>query len=600
MQKLNRIFQKQGFVFFVFFALLFVMACNKNEETETESNIHNVEMFDGTVADALSQNTSGHEEEGDYSWDQASETVVLLKGDSASCTGAGVIVSDSSRILINASGNYRFSGGLNDGQIIVNTNDGGIVRLIFNGINIHNENTAPIYVKGAGKTIVYLIENTENFLSDGSTYIFEDPSSGEPNATLFSKDNLSIAGEGSLQIDANYNDAIMGKDGLIIRGSKINITSVDDGIRGKDYVIIKDAELDINATGDGIKSDNDEDVTKAYINIDGGTYNISSGTDAIQAKTDLLISSGEFNITSGGGSNQILESDETAKGLKSSVLSIIEDGTFNINSADDAIHTNNQIVINNGNFEISSGDDGIHADSLLGIHGGTINITNSYEGIESMNMLISGGDIKIVSNDDGLNCAGGVDNSGMGGWQPPGNSSSDFFLWITGGSIAIYASGDGIDVNGWIEMTGGTVIVHGPTSNGNGAMDYDSTFNISGGLLIAVGSSGMAQATSTNSSQNAVLINLSSVKQAGTLIHIQDEDGNALVTFSPSKAYQSILYSSSSLKTGETYEYYSGGSSTGTSLDGLFSSGVYTDGSLYTSFKISSVVTRAGSSSSPH
>jgi len=367
-----------------------------------------------------------------------------------------------------------------------------------------------IFVKGAEKTVIVLADNTDNHITDGKSYIFEDSEEDEPNAAIFSKDDLTIYGNGSLTVDGNYNDGIASKDGLIIKSGSITVNSVDDGIRGKDYLIVKDGIISVDAKGDGLKSDNDEDVTKGYILIEDGAINIGSGEDAIEAETDVLITDGEITLSSGGGSNKSVSGTSSAKGIKGNVCLIVDDGTVTINSADDAIHSNGSLAINGGFFDISSGDDGIHADSVLGVNGGDIHITKSYEGIESRSVIvINGGDIHITSSDDGLNVAGGNDGSGFHGGPGDISSSGDFYLYINGGYIVINAAGDGIDSNGSIVMTDGIVIIHGPTSNMNGALDHAS-FKITGGLLVAAGSSGMAQAPGTSSTQYSLLLNCSS------------------------------------------------------------------------------------------
>ena len=141
-------------------------------------------------------------------------------------------------------------------------------------------------------------------------------------------------------------------------------------------------------------------------------------------------------------------------------------------------------------------------------------------------------------------------------------------------------------------MTGGDVIVNGPTNNGNGPLDYDASFKISGGSVIAAGSSGMAQAPGAASSQYSVLFILKSTFAANTLFHIQSSDGTDILTFAPKKAYQSVAFSSSKLKSGITYDVYYGGSSTGTASDGLYSGGAYSGGTKYTSFTVSGITTR--------
>ncbi|MGN0172646.1 MAG: carbohydrate-binding domain-containing protein [Acutalibacteraceae bacterium] len=169
-------------------------------------------------------------------------------------------------------------------------------------------------------------------------------------------------------------------------------------------------------------------------------------------------------------------------------------------------------------------------------------------------------------------------------------------ITITGGYLAVYADGDGLDANGDINQTGGTVIVHGPTSGANGALDYDGTYLITGGTLIAVGSVGMMQTPSTSSSQNTLSIRLSSSRSAGTTVGIKDANGNTLLAFKPSKSYQSAVVSLPSVTSGSTYTAYTGGTCSGTETDGLYT-GDYSGGTSVGSATVSSSVTTIGSSS---
>ena len=199
----------------------------------------------------------------------------------------------------------------------------------------------------------------------------------------------------------------------------------------------------------------------------------------------------------------------------------------------------------------------------LDAYGGDVSITESYEGLESAVISIDDGNFYIVSSDDGLNVAGG--NDGSGGFTP--GTSGSYCMYIDGGYLAIYAGGDGLDSNGSIEMTAGTALVHGPTSDGNGALDYMSSFTITGGLLVAAGSSGMAEAPSSSSTQYSVLLKFSE-EAAGTLFHVETGGGDDILTFRPSKRYESIVFSTPELSSCTSYEVYSGGSSTGTEADG--------------------------------
>lgn len=541
-----------------------------------------------SVATALAANCANHEEAVDYTWSSSGVIPITFDGSAITGSGTGVTINGNT-VVITAGGTYSFSGTLTDGQILVNSADANTVKLILNGVDISNSKNAPVFIEKSEKTVIILADNTQNSVTDPTSYIFADAATDEPNAAIFSKSNLSIYGSGSLTVKGNYNDGISSKDGLIIKSGTINVTAKDDGIRGKDYLIIRNGNITVSSAGDGLKSDKDADVTMGYIYIENGIINVTAANgDAITAETDVLIKTGEFTIKSGGGSGYTANSTISTKGIKGIAKNIIDGGVFNINSSDDALHSNKNMSINGGNFTISTGDDGMHADSTLGIYGGTINITKSYEGIESAYLTINDGTIHVVSSDDGLNGAGGNDGSSPGQFVTTGS----YFLYIGGGYIYVNATGDGIDINGSITMAGGTVIVNGPTSDGNGALDYDGAFKLTGGYMLAVGSSGMAQTAGTTSTQYAVLLNLQTYFNANTIFHIKASDGTEIVTFTPVKRIRSIAFSSSKLKLGTTYDIYTGGSSSGTAADGLYQNGVYTAGTKYGSFTISGIVTR--------
>ncbi len=564
--------------------------CEKGSDINGASDGQEDQSED-SVADVSAENCATHEESADYIWDSSSVMSIVLNGNSITENTAGASTSGS-KLTISAAGTYSISGSLTDGQIIVNTTDKATVRLILNGVDIRCSSSAPIYVKSAEKVVVVLAENTSNKLTDGTTYTYDVVADEEPNATIFSKSNLSIYGKGSLTVNANFNDGISTKDGLVINSGNITVTSKDDGIRGKDYLVVKSGTITVNSTGDGLKSDNDSDGSKGYVSIESGTITVTSGTDAISAQTDVLIKDGKFNLTSGGGSGKTVSSTVSAKGIKGTVSVIIDGGTIVVNSADDAIHSNASIAINGGIISLSSGDDGIHSDSTLGLNGGDLTITKSYEGIEGITITVNKGNISVTSSDDGFNATKGL----IAGGSESNDGSS---LYINGGYVVVTASkGDGLDSNGSIVMTAGTVIVHGPQSQPEVGMDYNGTFDISGGTLVVSGSSSnMTQGPSTSSKQYSLKLMLTSTLSNSTLFHIQDSGGNDILTFKPAQSYSSIVFSSPNLKNGSTYDIYTGGSSTGTLTDGVYSGGTYSGGTKYTSFTISGILTSIGSSS---
>ncbi len=557
--------------------LVSLVACSANDQNSMHEELETVQPTPAETTTAPTEVSESNmdvehveveEDADDYVWDTSTEIPIELDGAKITAQDNGVQV-DGSQAVIIKSGTYHLSGTLKDGQIIVDTDGDGIVRLILDGVEITNQNGPAIYIRGADKVMIVLAEGSQNSLTDGEAYIL-DADSDEPNATLFSKSDLILYGSGKLSVDANYNDSIASKDGLLINGTEINITAVDDGIRGKDYVVIRAADLNIEAGGDGVKSDEEEDASKGFITIESGSLNISAGRDAIAAESDITILDGNFNLTSGGGSSARVDDSTSTKGIKGNNSLTISNGIFTINAADDALHSNNAITINGGTFEIATGDDGMHADTTLTINGGVISISQSYEGLESAAITINAGEITLNASDDGINVAGGADASGMNPGMPvpgekrqrPGGgpgmdmfaASGNYLLTINGGSILVNADGDGIDSNGSITISDGLVIVNGPTESMNGALDYMGTFNISGGTLIAVGSAGMAQAPSTSSSQNALIAFFSSAVRAGTTLSLQNNTSEAIFTFAPSKNIQSLVFSSPQLSQDVTYK----------------------------------------------
>ncbi|MCB9151446.1 MAG: carbohydrate-binding domain-containing protein [Caldilineaceae bacterium] len=518
---------------------------------------------------------------------------ITLNGDAIAVEGSGATATGAI-VTIDTVGVYNIRGTLNNGQIVVETADEGDVVLLFNGVDITNDSSAPVYVRNADNVFITLVDGTTNSVTDGSNYVFPDAETDEPNAAIFSHDDLTINGGGALTVNGNYNHGIYGKDDVEISGGTITINAVNDGIKGRDSLVVQSGIITINAEGDGLQSNNDEEAEKGYVLIAGGTLNITAAEDAIQAETVLTVSGGNLVLTTGGGSSY--SAADSAKGLKAGVDLVITGGDIVIDAADDAIHSNGTMSIDGATLQLASGDDGIHADASIQINSGTINISQSYEGIESAIIIINGGDIQLVASDDGINVAGGADSSAFNG-RPGQNQFADlsnYYLQINGGYIYVDASGDGLDANGSIEMNGGVVLVNGPTANNNGPLDYDGGFSMTGGYLVAVGSAGMAQAPGTASTQNSVIYNFASVQSAGTIVHIQDASGNDMLTFAPLREYQSVVLSSPALQSGETYTVYVGGSASGTENNGLYTDGTYSGGTAVESFTISSVVTSAG------
>ncbi len=430
--------------------------------------------------------------------------------DYGTITNSNNVTINSNTITITEGGTYTVVGQLTNGQLIIDSD--AETNIILNNASITNQTSAAIYILDADLTTITLEEGTTSTLTDGSDYSYTTEGI---NATLYSKDILVIDGEGTLVVNANYNDGIISKDSLTIESGTITINSVGDAIYGKD------------------------DLT-----INGGTINITTYTGS--AGVDM---SAEEGTTGGPGGGRPLgktitlstTTDETSsKGMKSQGLITINDGTFTIDAYDDAIHSDTEITINNGTFNIKSGDDGMHADETLTINDGVVNITYCYEGIESNTINIVGGTISVIATDDGLNA--------------PTLNSVNGTINISGGTTNVVASGDGLDSNGSLYVTGGIVYVEGSSDGSNGALDYDNSGYANGGTILATGNSQMAQGFTTSSTSSWFMGTFNGMTiSLGSTVQIQDTSGTVLASTVITNSFNSVVFSSSELISGNTY-----------------------------------------------
>jgi len=385
-------------------------------------------------------------------------------------------------ITINKSGIYNLTGTIENGMITIDTNE--YVKLILNNVNISNENGPAIYVKNAKLVYIETTDGSQNILEDGDTYTDESIDS-----TIYSTSELVLGGNGTLTINANYQDGITSKDDLKIISGNYSIMSKDDGIKGKDSVYILGGNIKVlSSEGDGIKSTNNEDEGKGFVYISGGDFNISSAKQGIEAIT------------------------------------------------------------------------------CVQIDGGNIDVVKSKEGIESKVIIINDGEINIVSTDDGINISSMSESSTSKNPKATDLSTEkNQILTINGGNITISASGDSIDINGGGYITGGSVVIYGTDSLGNGVLDYDLNFTVTGGILIGGGGYGMFQNISSDSTTNNVVINFKETQKQGTKVTIEDALGNVIATYDSSmsttnvqedankKSFSCLLVTTSELKQGETY-----------------------------------------------
>lgn len=516
---------------------------SEQEDTSSDNTMDNT---------ALTENDMFTER--DLSGDYSDCIDITLSGTSASCSDSSVSISGST-VTITAEGTYKLSGTLSDGQIVVNAPDTDKVQLVLDNAEITKKSGAALYVIQADKVFVTTVNGSTNTLASTGKFVATDDNNVD--GAVFSKSDIVFNGSGTLNISCETKHGVVTKDDLKIAGGTYNITSASQGLSGKDSVRIAAGAVNINAGTDAIHSENADDAEKGFIYIAGGTLDLTSGRDCMDASATLTVEGGTLNLVSGGGSSSAQTysgaDSESYKGLKSAGVLTITGGTFNINALDDAVHSTTDVIIDGGKFEISTGDDGVHADNETAISGGEINIAKCYEGLEGLTVNISGGKITLTSSDDGINAAGGNDG-GMGGGfgHDMFSSGTDAKVTISGGEITMTVNGDGLDANGSLEVSGGTVYIYGPTGSGNGSLDYDQSGTITGGTVIAAGSSGMAMNFGQDSTQGSMLVSAGNAS-AGTTVKLTDSSGNTVAEFTPSVSFQSVLISTPDITSDGTY-----------------------------------------------
>lgn len=499
-------------------------------------------------------------------------------------------------LTIKASGFYEVSGILN-GAIIVDGDAENIV-VSLNNATIYTLDEQPYpaitFKKHSGVRVLNVEDGSINYLSDS----IGDTNEADEGCSVIQakKSDLVICGSGTLNITSKGEETtgIKVKKDLFIFDTTINIVVNDNGIKSGSTLAIFNANINVKSLNDGIKTDieaeaiDDDvvcDIYEGFMYIENSNISVEVTDNGIDANSYLKINNtDEYTIkvtTNNGAPTNVTEtSSDNADGKairtsgikyvdpeteeESDLLSkseynyllVILGGNFIINSNDDAITSKGNLILFNGDYNISTGDDAIHAEYITTIHNGNYQVNKCYEAIEGASVEIYGGTFNLKSSDDGINAA----NADL--------TNYPYNIYIGGGSILLDVEGDGIDSNGTVEITGGNIIINGPTRNDNASLDADRGILVNGGNLIAVGPMGMIETPGNNSKQCSIVLG-SNLQSANTSIQIKDSSGNILFETITIKSFQSVIISLEAFELGSTYTITIGSSTTSVTLSNI-------------------------------
>ncbi len=515
----------------------------------------------------------------DASYDEGEATTITLADEGSTASGGGVEV-DGSTVTITKAGTYVVSGSLTDGRLVVDA-DGEKVQLVLAGASISTSGACALYVRNADKVFLTLADGTTNAISSSG----EDETEDDHNldGAVWSHDDLTINGGGSLSVSSACGHGIVSKDDLTLVSGTVDVTAAVDALQAKGDMAVNDGSWTLSAGDDGMHSDSDlvivggiVNVTQSYEGLEGATVTIAGGDVDVVASDDGINGSGADDDSS---SDEAAESGEAEQGDDPQAPSTditdsngqapqgnMEPPTGEAPQGQDGAQGNGSSTDGNTPPEKPSGDAGNN-----GAPNGSKSTDSDGNSSDSSGSEGQDPGTNADGNDPSAN--GQAPSGDMGGQAPNGGdmgggmdeNDETAYVYICGGITTISAEGDGIDSNGELLISDGEVYVDGPTGNGDGALDYAGTGSITGGTIVALGSTGMAQSLEAAGEQGVMLVSLSG--EAGSTVTLSSADGTTLASHTAAKSYACAVISCAGLSQGSAYTVTNGSQTVEVTMD---------------------------------
>ncbi len=511
-------------------------------------------------------------------WDTSDATVISLNEDTAQISGNGAYVNGSDVVISNG-GHYVISGTLTNGRIIIDSFSSSKIWIMLDNVSLYCENDACIRIEEADKVFLTLAEGSVNTVSGGESYSETAVEDGA-EAVIFSHDDLTINGSGTLSINAGYKHGIKANDDFVLAGVTVNITASQDAVHVNEDVSIVNAHLTIDAGDDAITTDGTINVENSdilinncyegleaeYINVYSGNIEIYPSDDGFNAAGGSVSGFG-FGAPGGTGGGPPdfggASEDNVAGSDKNTDDAVAEQADSNaVAPAEDSSKQANS------DMATATDDSNKHADSDM-----TAPAEDSSKHTDIDMATATDNSSKHADN----NVATPTDSDGkqadrnMETPTDDGDAQTDSsqdeeseelpYIKIYDGNITIInenaMDSDGLDSNGDIYIYGGNVFISLKSSGPSNAIDYGSESGgvcvIEGGTVIACGSYTMAEGFDSSSTQASIMYTISEGVEAGSTISVETEDEETLLSAEIPCDFSCAVLSCPEMKVGESY-----------------------------------------------